>query len=61
LEIEPGLTIARIETFTKGLVGIVRLTTNDGRQGFGQLSTYDTARSASLTRRAGAWNLSPNG
>jgi L-alanine-DL-glutamate epimerase-like enolase superfamily enzyme len=39
--IEPGRTIDKIETFTKGSVGVVCLTTSDGKQGYGQVSTFD--------------------
>ncbi len=39
--IDSGLTIKRIETFTKGAIGVVKLTTDDGSVGWGQISTYD--------------------
>ena len=39
--IEPGLTITKVESWTQGAYGIVRITTNDGREGWGQLSTFE--------------------
>jgi len=39
--IEPGRTIQKIETFTRPPLGLVRLTTSDGLQGWGQVSTYE--------------------
>lgn len=49
--IEPGRTIQKIETFTHGSVGVVRLTTNDGKEGYGQLSTFEPDISATLLHR----------
>jgi len=49
--IEPGRTIQKIETFTRGPVGVVRLTTNDGKEGYGQLSTFEPDISATLLHR----------
>jgi L-alanine-DL-glutamate epimerase-like enolase superfamily enzyme len=49
--IEPGRTIRQIETFTKGAVGVVRLTTNDGKEGYGQISTFDPDISATFLHR----------
>jgi len=34
--IEPGRTVEKIETFTRGPVGVVRITTNDGKEGPGR-------------------------
>jgi L-alanine-DL-glutamate epimerase-like enolase superfamily enzyme len=49
--IEPGRTIQKVETFTRGAVGVVRLTTNDGKEGYGQLSTFEPDISATLLHR----------
>jgi len=40
--IEPGRAIEKIETFSKGPFALVRVTTNDGKEGFGQIATYET-------------------
>ena len=39
--IDPGLKIVKIETFTRDSFGIVRLTTDNGKQAYGQLSTSE--------------------
>jgi L-alanine-DL-glutamate epimerase-like enolase superfamily enzyme len=49
--IEPGLTISKIETFTKDSVSIVRVQTDDGTEGYGQISTYDADLSALALHR----------
>jgi L-alanine-DL-glutamate epimerase-like enolase superfamily enzyme len=49
--IEPGRTIEKIETFTKGPVGIVRITTRDGKEGYGQISPFEPDISATLLHR----------
>ncbi|UCF85248.1 MAG: hypothetical protein JSV50_06330, partial [Desulfobacteraceae bacterium] len=49
--IDSGLTIKRIETFTKGSIGVVKLTTDDGSVGWGQISTYDADISAMILHR----------
>ncbi len=49
--IDPGRTIQRIETFTKGPVGIVRLTTQDGSEGYGQISPFEADISAMFLHR----------
>lgn len=46
-----GLKIKSLETFTHGHVSIVRVTTDDGSQGFGQISTYDADISATVFHR----------
>lgn len=46
-----GLKIKSIETFTKGYVSIVRLKTDDGSVGYGQISTYDADISATVLHR----------
>jgi len=40
--IEPGRVIKKIETFDQGAFAIVRVTTADGQEGYGQIATYDT-------------------
>lgn len=39
--IDPGLKIVKIETFTVRKVGVVRITTDDGKTGYGQISPHD--------------------
>src|ERR1035438_7588684 len=39
--IEPGLTISKVESWTQGPYGFVRVTTRDGHEGYGQLSTAE--------------------
>lgn len=46
-----GLKIKSIETFTKGYVSIVRIKTDDGSVGYGQISTYDADISATVLHR----------
>jgi len=46
-----GLKIKSIETFTRGNVSIVRLRTDDGAEGCGQISTYDADISAMVMHR----------
>ncbi len=46
-----GLKIKSIETFTRGNVSIVRLRTEDGSEGYGQISTYDADISAMIMHR----------
>ncbi len=46
-----GLKIKSIETFTQGNVSIVRLRTEDGLEGYGQISTYDADISAMIMHR----------
>ncbi len=48
---ETGGRITRLETFCNELVGFVRLTTACGRQGWGQLSTYNADISAQVFHR----------
>jgi len=40
--IEPGCVIQKIETFNQGMYAIVRVTTADGQEGYGQIATYET-------------------
>ena len=49
--IKKGLKIKSIETFTRGNVSIVRLRTDDGTEGYGQISTYDADISAMIMHR----------
>jgi L-alanine-DL-glutamate epimerase-like enolase superfamily enzyme len=47
-----GKRIRRIETFTKSSnLSVVRITTDDGKEGVGQLSTYDADLSAAVLHR----------
>jgi len=46
-----GLTIKSTETFTNGPVSMVRLRTDDGAEGLGQISTYDADISAIIMHR----------
>ena len=39
--IDEGLKIVKVETFTRPSVGVVRLTTDDGSVGYGQISPHD--------------------
>jgi L-alanine-DL-glutamate epimerase-like enolase superfamily enzyme len=49
--IEPGRTVEKIETFVQGPIGIVRVTANDGAEGYGQISTYDADITALVLHR----------
>ena len=49
--IEPGLTITKVESWTHGQFGIVRVTTNDGHEGYGQLSTFEPDITATVLHR----------
>ena len=49
--IDPGLRIQKIESWTHGQYGIVRVTTADGREGYGQLSSYEPDISAIVLHR----------
>lgn len=49
--IEPGLTIAKVESWTQGAFGMVRVTTRDGREGWGQLSSYEPDITATVLHR----------
>jgi L-alanine-DL-glutamate epimerase-like enolase superfamily enzyme len=50
--IGPGRTISKLETFTFGSqVSLLRLTTKDGSEGWGQISTYDADISATILHR----------
>jgi len=47
----PGARIVALETFVNEFVGFVRITTRDGRQGWGQLSTYNADITAQVFHR----------
>jgi L-alanine-DL-glutamate epimerase-like enolase superfamily enzyme len=49
--IEPGLTLTKVESWTQGQFGIVRVTTNDGREGYGQLSSFEPDITATVLHR----------
>jgi L-alanine-DL-glutamate epimerase-like enolase superfamily enzyme len=49
--IEPGLSITKVESWTQGSYGIVRVTTNDGHEGWGQLSSYEPDITATVLHR----------
>lgn len=49
--IEPGRTITKIESWTRGPYGIVRVTTRDGQEGFGQLSSFEADITATVLHR----------
>jgi L-alanine-DL-glutamate epimerase-like enolase superfamily enzyme len=49
--IEPGLTIAKVESWIRGAYGMVRITTSDGREGMGQLSTSEPDITATVLHR----------
>ena len=55
---DTGPRITRIETFTTPLIGFVRVTTADGAQGWGQVSTYNSDITAQiLHRQVAPWAL----
>jgi L-alanine-DL-glutamate epimerase-like enolase superfamily enzyme len=49
--IEPGLTITKVESWTQGSLGLVRVTTNDRREGWGQLSSFEPDITATVLHR----------
>jgi L-alanine-DL-glutamate epimerase-like enolase superfamily enzyme len=49
--IEAGLRVSTIESWVQGQYGFVRITTNDGREGWGQLSSYEPDISAIVLHR----------
>uniref|UniRef100_UPI003F6ACAA5 mandelate racemase/muconate lactonizing enzyme family protein n=1 Tax=Roseicyclus sp. TaxID=1914329 RepID=UPI003F6ACAA5 len=55
---DTGPRIMRIETFATPLIGFVRVTTQDGAQGWGQVSTYNSDITAQiLHRQVAPWAL----
>lgn len=56
--IEKGLKISKIETFSKDSIGLVKITTDNGKEGWGQMSTYDASITAMvLHRKVAHWFL----
>ncbi len=56
------MKIQRIETFCNEFVGFVRVTTEDGAQGWGQVSTYNADITAQvLHRQVAPWSLGQSG
>ncbi len=52
------MRIVRIETFTNPFIGFVRITVEDGSQGWGQVSTYNSDITCKiLHRQAAPWAL----
>lgn len=49
--IEPGMKITRIETFTRPEVALVKVTADNGQEGWGQVSTYDADLSVTVLHR----------
>jgi L-alanine-DL-glutamate epimerase-like enolase superfamily enzyme len=49
--IDPGLKIAKIESWTLGGFGVVRIETDDGQHGWGQLSPFEPDISATVLHR----------
>ena len=49
--IDPGLKIKKIETWSKPNVAVVRVTADNGMEGWGQISTYDADISALVLHR----------
>jgi L-alanine-DL-glutamate epimerase-like enolase superfamily enzyme len=49
--IEPGRVIRTIETFNQGMFAIVRVTTADGQEGYGQIATFETEISVMTLHR----------
>jgi L-alanine-DL-glutamate epimerase-like enolase superfamily enzyme len=49
--IDSGRSISRIETWTHGSFGIARVTTEDGGQGYGQLSPFEPDITATVLHR----------
>ncbi|ATG45390.1 putative mandelate racemase/muconate lactonizing enzyme (plasmid) [Phaeobacter piscinae] len=55
---DSGPRIRRIETFCSPLVGFVRVTSEDGQQGWGQVSTYNSDLTCEiLHRQVAPWAL----
>jgi len=49
--IDPGLKITGIETWSRPDVAVVRVTADNGMEGWGQISTYDADISATVLHR----------
>ena len=48
---EPARRVKTVETFTRGQLGVVRVRTEDGAEGYGQLSTFNADVSAMVMHR----------
>ncbi len=49
--IEPGRKITKVESWVNGPYGIVRVTTDDGHEGYGQLSSFEPDITATVLHR----------
>jgi L-alanine-DL-glutamate epimerase-like enolase superfamily enzyme len=49
--IERGLKIQSLETFVRGAIGLVRLRTADGREGWGQVAPYEATVTVDILHR----------
>jgi L-alanine-DL-glutamate epimerase-like enolase superfamily enzyme len=49
--VDPGLAVTKVESWTQGGYGFVRITTNDGREGWGQLSSFEPDITATVLHR----------
>lgn len=49
--IDTGLTITKVESWTRGQYGIVRVTTDDGHEGYGQMSSFEPDITAMVLHR----------
>ena len=49
--IEPGRKIAKLESWTQGGFGIVRVTTEDGQEGYGQFAPFEADITATVLHR----------
>lgn len=49
--LDRGLRIRSIETYTRGAIGLVRVRTDDGREGWGQVAPYETAVTVDILHR----------
>jgi L-alanine-DL-glutamate epimerase-like enolase superfamily enzyme len=49
--IDPGRTIQKLESWTQGSYGVVRISTRDGQEGWGQLSSFEPDITATVLHR----------
>ncbi len=49
--IDPGLTITKVESWTNVQYSVVRVTTNDGHEGYGQFPAFETDITATVLHR----------
>ena len=49
--IDRGLMIDRIDTFVRGALGLVKIRTSDGREGWGQIAPYEPAITVDVLHR----------